>query len=105
MKTTATLSPSIQVSRFSHSDVLGFSGSRFQRFAFSTPENLENPEPREPEKNLKTENRRQGRGLIANVSAFDVPPPGDGEKTVTCALPAAATSLAGIEAISCVGLT
>src|SRR5262249_27447402 len=37
--------------------------------------------------------------------AFDEPPPGAGLKTVTCAVPALATSLAGICAVNCVALT
>jgi hypothetical protein len=36
----------------------------------------------------------------ASVWAFEVPPPGEGLKTVTAALPALAISVAGIEAVS-----
>ena len=43
-----------------------------------------------------------GLVTIVNGSAADVPPPGGGVKTVTCALPTAATSLAGIVACSSV---
>jgi len=42
---------------------------------------------------------------MANVRAVEVPPPGEGLKTATCALPAAAMSLAGIEAANWVPLT
>src|SRR6185436_6618450 len=45
------------------------------------------------------------RLLIAKVRLPDVPPPGAGLTTVTVAVPAAAKSLAGIVAISCVLLT
>src|SRR5206468_2222014 len=38
--------------------------------------------------------------VMANVTEFDVPPPGDGLKTVTAALPGPAMSPAGIEAVS-----
>src|SRR3990172_2694501 len=38
-------------------------------------------------------------------SAFEIPPPGAGLKTVTCAVPVVATSLAGMDAWSCVALT
>src|SRR5205809_77742 len=43
--------------------------------------------------------------LTVNVSAPEVPPPGVGENTVTDAVPAVATSLAGIAACNCVPLT
>ena len=46
-----------------------------------------------------------GGGAIVNVSAVDVPPPGAGENTVTCAVPLTATSAAAIVARSCVPLT
>src|SRR5437773_1824537 len=47
-----------------------------------------------------------GTGLLTvNVSAPEVPPPGVGENTVTDAVPAVATSLAGIAARNCVPLT
>lgn len=42
---------------------------------------------------------------VANTTAFEVPPPGPGETTVMLALPAAATSVAGIKARSSVGDT
>src|SRR5207247_2555821 len=49
---------------------------------------------------------RGGTGLLTvNVSAPEVPPPGVGENTVTDAVPAVATSLAGIAARNCVPLT
>lgn len=42
-----------------------------------------------------------GAGLLTvNVCEFDVPPPGAGLKTVTVTVPAVATSLAGIVAVS-----
>jgi hypothetical protein len=41
-----------------------------------------------------------GGGLIVNVCAFDVPPPGAGFTTVTDAAPAAATFAAGTIAVS-----
>ena len=41
--------------------------------------------------------------VIVKVSALEVPPPGF--TTLTCAVPAAAMSLAGIAAVSCVALT
>src|SRR5207249_10332825 len=44
-----------------------------------------------------------GTGLLAavmvNVSALELPPPGAGLNTVTCAVPAAAMSAAGIAAV------
>ena len=43
--------------------------------------------------------------LMVNVTAFDVPPPGAGLNTVTLAVPAAAMSLAGIDAVNCAALT
>ena len=46
-----------------------------------------------------------GGGLIVNVCAFDVPPPGAGFTTVTFAVPAAATLAAGTMAVSCVAET
>src|SRR6266850_1973300 len=46
-----------------------------------------------------------GTGLVAavivNVCAFDVPPPGAGLNTVTCAVPGLAMSESGIEALTC----
>src|SRR5439155_622927 len=42
---------------------------------------------------------------IVNVRSPDVPPPGAGVNTDTCAVPAAVTSDAGIDACSCVPLT
>src|SRR5437660_3803009 len=42
--------------------------------------------------------------IMTNGSALEVPPPGDGLKTVTVAVPAGAKSLAGIVAASCVPL-
>jgi len=42
---------------------------------------------------------------MVNVCALDVPPPGVGLKTVTLAVPAVVMSLAGMEAVSCVGPT
>jgi len=41
-------------------------------------------------------------GLIVNVCAFEVPPPGAGFTTVTDAVPTAATFAAGTTAVSCV---
>ena len=38
--------------------------------------------------------------LMVNVKPFDVPPPGAGVTTVTCALPAVTMSLAGIAAVT-----
>jgi len=50
-----------------------------------------------------------GTGLFAavmvKVTAFEVPPPGAGFVTVTVGVPAAATSLAGMAAVSLVALT
>jgi hypothetical protein len=43
--------------------------------------------------------------LIVKVSPLDVPPPGVGFITVTVAVPAVAISVAGTEAVTCVGLT
>ena len=47
-------------------------------------------------------NDKTGTGLagalIVNVSALEVPPPGEGLKTLTCEFPALVRSLAGIEA-------
>lgn len=43
--------------------------------------------------------------LMVNVEADDVPPPGVGFKTVTCAVPALAMSAAVIAACNCVELT
>ena len=40
--------------------------------------------------------------VMVKVAALDVPPPGVGLKTVTFAVPAVATSLAGMAAVSCV---
>src|SRR2546430_1178191 len=46
-----------------------------------------------------------GRGLlIKRVLALEVPPPGGGLKTKMVAVPALAMSLAGMAAVSCVGL-
>src|SRR5439155_3631429 len=47
-----------------------------------------------------------GDGLLTlNVWAAEVPPPGAGVTTVTCGVPAAATSAAAMAAVSCVALT
>ena len=46
-----------------------------------------------------------GAAEIVKVCKADVPPPGVGLNTVTCTLPAAATSAAGMAAVSCVALT
>jgi hypothetical protein len=46
-----------------------------------------------------------GAGSIVKTMKFELPPPGGGLKTVTLAEPAAAISLAGIAAFSCVELT
>ena len=47
-----------------------------------------------------------GAGLLmVNVAAGEEPPPGAGFCTTTFAVPAEAISLAGMEAVSCVGLT
>lgn len=43
--------------------------------------------------------------LMVNVAAGEEPPPGAGFCTTTLAVPAEAISLAGIEAVTCVGLT
>jgi hypothetical protein len=43
-----------------------------------------------------------GGAAIVRVSDADVPPPGGGVVTDTCALPTAATSVAAIAAVSCV---
>jgi len=43
--------------------------------------------------------------LMANVSAFDVPPPGTGFVTVTAGVPVLATSVARIDAVTFVALT
>jgi hypothetical protein len=48
---------------------------------------------------------RLGGGLIVKVCGADVPPPGAGVKTVTCAVPTEARSVAGIVARTCVVLT
>src|SRR3970040_1735616 len=40
--------------------------------------------------------------LMVRTGAFEVPPPGAGLNTVTCAVPAVARSLAGMAAVSCV---
>lgn len=46
-----------------------------------------------------------GTGLLmVKMTAFEVPPPGVGLNTVTCAVPAAVTSLDGIVARTCVAL-
>ena len=44
---------------------------------------------------------RTGVGTIENGKDDDVPPPGAGEKTVTCAVPRDARSLEGIVARTC----
>src|SRR6266404_29508 len=47
-----------------------------------------------------------GAGLLTvKVCAAEVPPPGVGVTTVTCGVPAAATSAAAMAAVSCVALT
>src|SRR5690606_20638897 len=46
-----------------------------------------------------------GAGVIVNVAAFDVPPPGAGVDTTTDALPTDATSDAAIAAVNRVGDT
>jgi len=46
-----------------------------------------------------------GGGATVNVSAADVPPPGAGENTLTCAVEGDDTSAAAIAARSCVLLT
>ncbi len=43
--------------------------------------------------------------VMVKLSVLEVPPPGDGLKTVTAATPALAMSPAGIEAVSWVALT
>src|SRR5438477_80722 len=43
--------------------------------------------------------------FTVNVCAAEVPPPGTGVTTVTCGVPAAATSAAAMAAVSCVALT
>src|SRR4030095_2897204 len=43
--------------------------------------------------------------LIANDTAFDVPPPGAGFTTVTGIVPAVAISVVVIDVVSCVALT
>lgn len=43
--------------------------------------------------------------VILKVCALEVPPPGEGLKTVTCAVPGVAISLEGMDALSCVLLT
>jgi hypothetical protein len=43
--------------------------------------------------------------LMVKVNALEVPPPGAELNTVTCAVPADATSLAEMEAVNCVLLT
>lgn len=43
-----------------------------------------------------------GATVTLNVTEFDVPPPGNGLNTVTAGVPTAVTSLAGMEAVSCV---
>src|SRR2546426_245011 len=45
-----------------------------------------------------------GGGSIVNDKALDVPPPGAGVCTITCAVPLAARSLAVIDARTCVAL-
>ena len=46
-----------------------------------------------------------GAVAMVNVNAAEVPPPGAGVKTDTCAVPTAAMSAAAIAACSCVALT
>src|SRR5882724_10918649 len=46
-----------------------------------------------------------GLPVMVKVWAFEVPPPGAGLNTVTDAVPTAATSVAGIAAVSCVAET
>ena len=46
-----------------------------------------------------------GGELTVNVSGAEVPPPGAGVKTVTCAVPRAAMSSDPIDACNCVALT
>src|SRR5439155_7977771 len=46
-----------------------------------------------------------GLALTVNVWEFEVPPPGVGLKTVMVFEPVVARSVAGIDAVSCVGLT
>jgi hypothetical protein len=47
-----------------------------------------------------------GAGLLTvKTTAFEGPPPGAGLKTVTGMVAAAATSVAGMSAVNCVGLT
>lgn len=46
-----------------------------------------------------------GFAVIANAIPADVPPPGAALATVTVAVPAVATSAAGMAAVSCVALT
>ena len=43
--------------------------------------------------------------MIVKLAVPDVPPPGVGLKTVTCAVPALVKSVAGICAVNCVALT
>ena len=43
--------------------------------------------------------------MVINVSAFEVPPPGAGFTTVTCALPWVPMSLPEIAAVTCPALT
>ena len=47
----------------------------------------------------------RGGGSIVNGSTDDVPPPGVGVCTVTCAVPLDARSLAAMDARTCVSLT
>jgi hypothetical protein len=44
-------------------------------------------------------------GLTVNVWPFDIPPPGEGLRTVMLKVPAVVRSLAGIDAVNCVELT
>ena len=46
-----------------------------------------------------------GGGVALNVVTFDVPPPGDGDTTVTDACPTAPMSAASMAARNCVALT
>src|SRR5215510_12195498 len=46
-----------------------------------------------------------GGGFTEKISADDVPPPGDGVKTVTCVVPRLARSLAGMSARNWLALT
>jgi hypothetical protein len=45
-----------------------------------------------------------GARIWKGSAGLDVPPPGVGVNTLTCAVPADARSVAGIDVLSCVGL-